>query len=139
MAYILKTELKGLIPDEYLDGALDDDGSGIPDPGVWDGISAAVDEEINGRLKDKVAAMAASASSLLKAAARALALYFAYKRRGTSNDANPWADDAKAWQERLDAIGKGDEQVIDQGADPAGADVVGEDSKTFASGGQLMV
>jgi len=139
MAYILKSELKGLIPDEYLDGALDDDGSGLPDAGVWDGISTAVDTEINGRLKDKAAEMATAAGALLKAAATALAIYFAYKRRGVANDANPWADDAKRWQDRLDAIGKGDEQVTDQGSDPASADIVGEDSRTCASSGQLMV
>ena len=139
MPYVTQSDLKGLIPDEYLGGALDDDGSGLPDPGVWDGISAAVDTEIDGRLKDHAASMAATAGAMLKAAATALALYIAYKRRGVANDANPWTDDAKRWQDRLDAIGKGEEQVSDKGADPASADVVGEASKLYATSGQLMV
>jgi len=139
MAYVVQSDLKGLIPDEYLREAMDDDSSGVADTGVWDSIAAAVAREIDGRLKDKVAEMQAHAASTLSAAAQVLALYFAYKRRGVGNDANPWTADAKSWQDRLEAIGKGDEPVREQSNAQPKSDVISEPSRTYPSNGDLMV
>ena len=141
MAYVLQTDLKGLIPDEYLTSALDDDASGVADSGVWDSIVSSVASDIDARLAPGYRTpLAEPLPDLVKAAAKFLALYFAYKRRQIADDQNPWAAEAKSYRERLDRVGRGEEALTynDQRASSQ-ATLITEPAKTTAGDGSMMV
>jgi len=140
MAYVEKADLKGLIPDEYLDEALDDDQSGLPDNGSWAGVAAAVADEIDGRLAARYATPVTPVPALIRAAAKVFALAILYRRRGSDDKTNPWAEQEKTWKDRLDKIGSGDEPLTHDAAAavPSGS-VISESSKTFEGSGRLMV
>jgi hypothetical protein len=140
MAYITQNELKGLIPDEYLSQAMDDESAGAATDGVWASISAAVDEEIDGRLAASYATPIAPAPKSLKAAAKSIALCLIYKRRGIANDQNPWVTDAEYWRKKLDEIGQGKQPLQYDSAKAAEpAVLISEAAKTHSASGHLMV
>lgn len=140
MAYISQADLKGMVPEEYLTEALDDDSSGVADTGMWDLVATAVDEEIDGRLAGRFEVPISPVPDVIKAAAKVLAANLLYKRRGVSDEVNPWTGDAKYWKEKLDRIGNGKEPLKhDADAANAPAVLIEEDAKTYPSNGDLMV
>jgi phage gp36-like protein len=141
MAYIAQSDLKGLIPDEYLDEALDDASPSGADSALWDAVYAAVEDEIDGRLAASYSVpIPAPIPDVLKAAAKVLACHLLYQRRGIAAEQNPWSKDADYWRKRLDAIGKGEAPLTYQIAKPAEqATLIEEESKTHSAGGHLMV
>ncbi len=141
MAYVEQTDLKGMIPDEYLDEAMDDTTPAGADSGVWTAVSAAVDDEINGRLAAAYSVpVAVPLPDVIKVAAKILALYLLYKRRGIAAEQNPWSKDAEHWQKRLDDIGQGKTPLTFSTPKSAEqATLIEEASKTHSAGGHLMV
>jgi len=140
MAYIVKADLKGLIPEEFLNAALDDDGAACADAGTWDAVADAVEDEINGRLAQTFAVPISPVPEVLKAAARAIAAYVLYQRRAVADEANPWSDQAKYWRDKLDSIGSGEEPLTyEAGRAKAPAVLIEEPARTHSAQGALLV
>lgn len=140
MSYVAQTDLKGLVPDEYLVGATDDEQSGAVDATVFAAIATAVDEDINGRLAAAYATPLSPVPDLVKAAAKVLVAYLLYARRGVADERNPWAEQAKYWRGKLDSIGKGEQALThDQDKANAPAVLISEPARTHSAGGNLMV
>lgn len=140
MAYIVQADLKGHVPDEWVESAMDDaldDDEG--DTGVWDAISTAVDEDIDGRLAPRYGPAVSPVPASIKAAARAIASVMLWRRYGTADAKNPWAEAAKYWQDKLDAIGRG-EQDLESVTDAQATDgAILEDMRTYSENGTAMV
>jgi phage gp36-like protein len=141
MGYIEQSEIDGLLPTEFQIAAMDDDGDGVADPTIWPSILAAASGEIDGRLGQRYSVpFTAPYPAPVAQAAKVFSLYYTYKRRGISEALNPWAEEAKAWREKLDAIAKGDQPLTASSTqkNPAGV-VISEDSKLYSEGGLTMV
>ena len=142
MAYVAKSELKGKIPDQWIDGAMDDalTGKPIDIEAVWNQVSADIDEEINGRIGGRYSTPLSPVPDVIKAAAKVLACWGLWKRYGSGEAKNPWTDPVKDWRARLDRIGRGEEALAigQKAASPAGS-VISQKSIVNSSSGGLMV
>ena len=106
MAYVTQDDMIGMVPEEELVRALDDDGDGVADNDVWLALSDQVSGDIDGRLSALYAVpFSVSVPALVTLAARILAAYLLYARRGIADDANPWKPQADAIRARLDRVG----------------------------------
>jgi phage gp36-like protein len=140
MPYVEQTEIEALIPADFLKQALDDDGDGEVDAGVWDKIVVAVQDEIDAALSPTYDVPFADPPAPVKAAAKVLALWSLYQRRGFSGAANPWETQATRQRDKLDSIGKGDIALTDDNTGfTEGGVVITEPAKTFDSSGRMMV
>jgi phage gp36-like protein len=141
MPYVIQSQLKGLIPDDFLVQALDDDQDGIADPGVWDQIVVGVSTEIDGLLAMKYPVPFANpAPAVVQAAALSLALWSLYARRGFDKDKNPWNEQANGVRKRLEAIGSG-KMPLTPASENAGPpqQAITEPSRLFSESGRPMV
>jgi phage gp36-like protein len=140
MPYILQTALKGKVPDDLLLQALDDNGDGVADEGVWDAISADVDRASDGRLEGRYTVpLAAPHPAVVAEAAIVFAAEGVYMRRGLAGDQNPWTKQADTFRKRLEAIGAG-EQTLKNDLAPvkSGGAVISEPSRTYDEANRLM-
>ncbi|MFA5058269.1 MAG: phage protein Gp36 family protein [Opitutaceae bacterium] len=138
MAYTTEAELTALIDKARLAAAQDDDADGSPDPGILASVISAAGDDIDGRIGARYATPVSPVPAAIKAAAKAIALCFFYKRRGVADDANPWKAEAESWQKKLDAIGDGTAQLeLNKTPGDAGA-VVSEPAKTYDSQDRLL-
>lgn len=140
MGYVEQSDIEALIPAEFLRQALDDDGDGVADAGVFDKIVETVEEEIDAALGQKYSVpFAEPYPAVVRLAAKILTLWSLYQRRGFHGEANPWETEAARQRKKLDSIGKGDDPLTpdDTGTKPAGV-VVTEPAKTYDPGGNLM-
>ena len=138
MAYVAQSDLVGLVPQDYLTAAQDDANDGET-AAVWASLAEAVDQDINGRLAATFSTPLSTVPDAIKSAAKAIACFFLFKRRGAPDDQNPWTALAKFWQDKLDRIGSGQEPLShDQtrASDPAVA--ITEDARTHSAAGSLM-
>ena len=141
MSYIVQDDIKGLLPEEFSLQALDDNGDGSQDTGLWDYALAAAQDDVDGRLGTRYTVpLTGTIPAVVKHATKILVLFYIYKRRGVGDDANPWAKDAVEQHTKLDKIGAGD-LALTATADPAnpGGTVIGEDSKLYDEAGRLMI
>jgi phage gp36-like protein len=139
MSYVEQSDLKGLIPEEYLTEGLDDDQSGVADTGVWPSVQQAVADDIDGRIGGRFATPLDPVPAIVKAAAKAIALMFVYRRRGVADDQNPWAKDGKAWQDKLDLIGEGKAPLVPSEEAADAGEVVNEAARSTESSGRMLV
>jgi hypothetical protein len=117
MAYVQLSDLAGSIPADFLTQALDDDGDGVADTGVFDGIASDVGNTIDGYVGLRYSLPLVPDFTLypntygyppvVTSAARVLSLDQLYKRRGTTDDKNPWSAQAGQIRTLLKAISLG--------------------------------
>lgn len=108
MPYVIQSDLDGKIPAQLLLQALDDNGDGLADDGVWDKIVVDVESAINSRLEGNYAIpLAAPVPAIISEAAKVLAAEAIYLRRGLAGQQNPWVEQADAMRKRLEEIGSG--------------------------------
>lgn len=141
MAYTTQSALASRVPPTFIVQALDDNGDGEADEGLWDLVSSGVDAQINGRLEGRYAVpLAEPFPAVVTEAALVLAAEALYLRRGLSGDQNPWSKQANDIRARLERIGAGKEALKNEIA-PArsGGSVIGETSRTYDGSGRLMV
>jgi phage gp36-like protein len=132
MPYISTIEdLKGLIPEEFLVQALDDNGDGAEDTGLLAAIVADAEREIHGYCRQRyVTPFSAPVPDLIVDAAKILTAYRLYVRRGRGGEANPLRDDASRIRRKLQAVAEGDEQLTaDQVPQNSPAVVIEEESR----------
>ena len=139
MTYVELTDLIGLLPTTHLTEALDDDGDGVADAGVFDSVADSVSREIESKVGQRYTTpFPYPYPAVVVYAARILALEALYNRRGQKDDKNPFAKQADAQRTKLDAIGAGTQplQPGTKRADPS-ATVITEESKTKPARGTL--
>jgi phage gp36-like protein len=140
MSYILQSNLDGKVPAQILLQALDDNGDGLADDGVWDKIVTDVENAINGRLEGNYTVpLTAPYPAIITEAAKILAAEAIYLRRGLSGDQNPWVKQADAMRKRLEDIGSGDKPLT-AATNPQGMTgvIISEDSR-LATNGTMML
>jgi phage gp36-like protein len=134
-------DLKGLIPLDFVVQALDDDGDGEADSGLFDSILEDTEREINGFCAQRYATpFSDPVPDLILDAAKILVGLRLYIRRGRSGDANPLTAEAKRIRTKLQAVADGTEP-LEADRKPANAQAVAitEDSRIFSSEGNNMV
>jgi phage gp36-like protein len=113
MPYVVITDLPADIPPDFLTQALDDDGDGVQDAGLFDliaqQVSDAIDAQIGVRYDVPVPVDIETGNypAIILNAARTLAAEKLYARRGTTDVRNPWTSRANAIRSQLELIGKG--------------------------------
>ena len=137
--YVTLDEMIAQVPSEYITQAMDDDGEGGADSGVWDQVSAAVSDAVDGPLGQIYdVPFSTPLPAIVKQAARVFCAEMLYLRRGVSGDKNPWTARADKIRAKLDRIATGSESLgpdFDKEA-PAGS-VITEPAKTYSD--KLMV
>lgn len=110
-AYLALTDLNGQIPPQFIIQALDDDNDNVID--AWEQVQAAVQNEIDAALEGRyvVPLTFDPMPRTINRAAVALACEMCYRRRGTSDDVNPWKGRADAARKTLAAIAAGDQKL----------------------------
>jgi phage gp36-like protein len=139
--YVETTDLLGIIPTTHLNEALDDDGDGQPDTGVFDSVADTVSRDIDARLGQRYTTpFSYPYPAVVTYAARMLALEALYARRGQKDDKNPYGKQADAQRAKLDAIGAGTQplQPGQSRAEPS-ATAITVPSKTVPAAGTLGV
>lgn len=93
---------------EHLAEALDDDGDGAEDPGLFESLAAQAAEEVEARAELVALAHPAPPASFLERAAVACLCAMLFRRRGVADDQNPFAGKEKAAFDLLDKLAAGD-------------------------------
>lgn len=137
MAYVTQSEIEAELPPAFLVEALDDDGDGSEDAGLWDKVEASVAETIDGILGQRFAVpFSAPVPAVVKMAARVLVLELLYFRRSITP--NPWEKRAQDIRAKLGRIADGDEPLT-PGAERVNQSVsaITEAAKTTNGNGNL--
>lgn len=109
MSYATRSSLEAIIPPHFITQALDDDGDGKEDEGLWDIISAAVDSDINAYLSGRYTTpFPDPAPDLVVSAAKVFTAEALYARRGFESDRNPYTSRANKLRSQLESIGNGE-------------------------------
>lgn len=140
MAYIEQSELTSEVPSQFILEALDDDSDGAADPGVWDAIAASVGQAIDAALGQRYEVpFVDPLPAIVKLAAKVFSASALYKRRGYTEEKNPWAKQEAILMKKLDAIGTGEEPLTPKAErkNPS-ASVISETAKTVPAGGGLI-
>ncbi len=110
MAYISKSQIAAELPPKFLLEALDDDGDGEEDEGLWDIVEASAAESIDGPLGQRFTVpFSAPVPAIVTKAARVFVLELLYFRRGITP--NPWENQAKELRAKLNLIAAGEEPL----------------------------
>ena len=138
MAYILQSDIKGMIPEALLTQALDDNGDGQADIGVWDCIALDVQKAIDGPLAAAYAVpFATPLPDILQEAAKVFACELLYQRRGYAANVNPWTKRADECRAQLKAIADGSPLPGLTRTAPAPI-LISEDAKTTTTSGRIL-
>lgn len=139
MPYITQPEIAADLPPQHLIEALDDDGDGIADAGLFSQIEAAAAKEIDGLLGARYATpFAPPVPAVVASAARFFVLEKLYQRRGIASEQNPYTRQAAAMRSRLGRIGQGEEPLTPEFVRTRPpVSVVTEPAKTTSTAGHL--
>lgn len=138
VAYITLTTLQALIPEPDLTRALDDDADGQVD--AFEAVQAAADKAVDALLSGRFAVpFTGDVPPIVTNAAAIFAAELCYKRRGVSDEANPWREAASAMRKSLIAIANGESPLAPavQRAMPSGS-IIKETAPTFSTTGGRM-
>ncbi len=113
MSYISQADLSAEIPADFVLQALDDDGDGVADSGVWDQIAAAADRAVNAYVGRRygVPVTLDPLPDVITQAALIFACELLYQRRGLHGEKNPFTKRANGWRDALDRIAAGKESL----------------------------
>lgn len=140
MPYVIQSDLDGKIPAQLLLQALDDNGDGLADDGVWDKIVVDVESAINSRLEGNYTIpLAEPIPAIISEAAKVLAAEAVYLRRGLAGDQNPWVKQADAMRKRLEEIGSGDKPLKPDTAPQGPSGIVITETSRLTTGDCLML
>jgi phage gp36-like protein len=139
MSYLLQSDLKGLIPPEFMNQALDDNADGLPDTAVWDEVTKSVQEAIDGPLGAVYSVpFAAPLPSIILAIAKTLACAALYKRRGYADAVNPWAKDAAEARATIKRLAEGDDVIPDLARTVPAPVLISEPARTTTTSGRIL-
>lgn len=117
MPYVQQADIVVDIPPDFLTQALDDNGDGVADTGLWDQIAQLVSDEIDAQIGVRYQVplvpntgtypLTNGFPPIVVNAARVLACEKLYGRRSIGEGRNPWTSRANATRTQLAAIGAG--------------------------------
>ncbi|MDD3885365.1 MAG: DUF1320 family protein [Victivallaceae bacterium] len=137
--YITRAQFLGIIPDAYIVEALDDDGDGVEDEGLFDIVAQDVADKIHGLLGGRFTVpFTGTVPPVVTSAAKWFFIAQVYGRRGVPEQ-NPYKKEAEASLELLTAIGKGEAPLSPavQRARPP-VSVITRPAKTVLSNGGFL-
>jgi hypothetical protein len=109
MAYVTRAEVEAKIAPSVLRDALDDDGDGFEDAGLFDQVVASASLEVDGYLGGLFTVpFTDPAPAKVRTAALMFVLEDVFGRRslrGEERSANPWKSQATFWREHLQKVG----------------------------------
>ena len=140
VAYILQTQLEALLPPTRIVEALDDNGDGEQDPGLWENVEESVRKKIDDILGQRFAVPFATPPAAVVSAALVLAADRLFRRRAIVDELNPWAKEAKDTLARLMRMATGQEPLdATLVARNAPIATIEEDSRLFSLTGSAMI
>lgn len=140
MAYCTQSQLESRIPPARMIEALDDNGDGEQDSGLWEKVEAAIAQEIDGILGQRYAVPFAPVPFAVALAAQALCADALFRRRGITDELNPWAKEAREVRARLQRMATGKEPLeATLAARNAPISVISEDSRLYSVNDDAMV
>ena len=111
MSYTTRAAVEALIPRPLLLRALDDNGDGAEDTGLFDNLSDSADDQVNGMISTRYA-LPLDPTIPIPDIITQSALYFLlesiYQRNGIAAGGNPWSQQAMQFREQLKRIGRGE-------------------------------
>ena len=138
MAYVTLADIEGRIPLAYLTQALDDDGDGTID--AWDAVAAQAIGEVDSFIGLRFSLpLGTPLPAIVQQSAQAFACEAIYRRRGISNEQNPFFTVAENFRKTLRDIAQGKTPLkpgVDR-AQPSGGAVI-EAAPTFSKTGARM-
>lgn len=141
--YITRSRLAAVIPPQFMLEALDDDGDGVEDAGLFDEVLAAAQTDVDGILGKRFATPFANPIPAIVAdATTKIFAELLYIRRGYGSEEkpNPWGPKAKTAREKLEKIAKGEEPLTpDLKRQKPSASAITERAKTSSATGQTAV
>ncbi len=135
MPYVAMSDLAGMIPMDFLNQALDDAGTGVAQPAVWDQVAADAAAEVDGILGTRypVPFQPPFPAAVVRAA-KMFAACALYVRRGKCDkENNPFLAQRDAAVKQLAAIAAGDQRLLPLAPPPvadASGGVISERAKT---------
>ncbi len=140
MAYCTKSQLEAKVPPARIAEALDDNGDGSEDVGLWEKVEEAVRQQIDGILGQRFSVPFASPPNAVVQAALTLCADALFRRRGIVDEQNPWAKDARTTIERLQRMATGHEPLeAATVARNAPITVISEDARLYSENEDAMV
>jgi len=139
VAYFTLAALQALLPEPDLTKALDDDADGIID--AFAAVQGQADGQVDALLSGRYAVpFTGEVPPAASHAAKIFAAELCYKRRGVSDEANPWHEVATSLRQRLTAIGRGEVPLTPAVAParPSGSIVSEPSPLTTRPGGRLI-
>lgn len=134
--YVNRSWVETKVPSQHLLEALDDDGDGVEDDGLFDKLA----ESVSGDVDSIIGADATVGAALRTSAANIFFCATIYKRRGVGDAANPWAGDATKMTKKLEAIATGEQRIEPTPAPSHGTTrVVTEQAKSYPKSGRLIL
>jgi phage gp36-like protein len=139
MSYILRADIEAEAPTAVLAQALDDDGDGFEDLGLFDKIAERASSDVDGILGQRFEVPFLSpVPPIVSRAARIFFLAAMYRRRQVREEDNPYAAQEREMAAKLGRIATGDEP-LSPGSVQGEAILSSEDSRTHDDGGRISL
>jgi phage gp36-like protein len=140
-AYIIMATLVAAVPPQFITQALDDDGDGVADTGLFDQILANAQTEVDGLLGQRYAVPFSNPiPAIVVDATTKFVAETLYLRRGIEGDKNPWAKKAADVRATLKAIAKGDMPLTPAASrEKPSASAITEPAKTTSARGRSAI
>jgi phage gp36-like protein len=112
MAYVVRADIEAEFDDSHLLSALDDDGDGTEDSGLFDALAASVDALVasHADLASQLG-LPSLPATFLRYCARIFMCALLLRRRGVVDEMNPFATPEKEIRARLERIESGEIDV----------------------------
>ena len=109
MSYTTRQAVEALIPPPLLLRALDDNGDGVEDAGLFDSLALGADAQVNGMISTRYALpLDIPIPDIVTQSALYFLLESIYQRNGVGSGVNPWSQQAMQFREQLKRIGRGE-------------------------------
>lgn len=106
--YSTRADLEAVIPPQFITQALDDNGDGVEDVGLFQKIQTAADQQVDAYLSGRFTTpFGTPVPPLVAEASRIFTSESLYARRGYAGEANPYTPRANKLRSQLQAIGDG--------------------------------
>ncbi len=139
MAYVTRDDMLGVVPDDLLTTALDDQNFGMETDGAWDQVEAAAARRVDGILGSRYPTpFRAPLKPVVIQAAVTFVAELLYIRRGY--ETNPFKDAASSMEKRLQRIadGKADLEANETGSGSDDPVAITEESLTYNNGRLIL-
>lgn len=112
MAYVVRADVEADFDDQHLLRALDDDGDGTEDAGLFAALAASVDAMVSGHA-DMISQLGLPTlpATFLRYCARVFMDALLIRRRGAADEMNPFSSPEKDIRSRLERIESGEIDV----------------------------